>query len=266
MSIYDYKDYRDFIEQEIKSKPKKGYGVQGRLAEATGMHSSFITNVLSGERQLTPEQGMAVAEFFQLNRLETEYLLKLVHLDRAATPKLRKFHQEELEHLKLRARGLKDPKNTPAELNQEAKAIFYSDWKYSAIRIASALPNMTPTRLATELNINIEIVHRILEFLQKHALVVQNEEALKIGPTFTRVRPGEPLVYRHHANWRQKAVESFSQEKPENINITAPFALSAKDAEAVKKMLRKNVEEIVGIVDPSPSEELWCLNLDWFRF
>ena len=42
MSIYDYKDYRDFIEQEIKSKPKKGYGVQGLFAVCTAAMALWL--------------------------------------------------------------------------------------------------------------------------------------------------------------------------------------------------------------------------------
>lgn len=265
MEIVKYKDYRKYIIDKIKSYPQNGYGVQSRLCEAAGVFTSYMAGVLKGEKQLTPEQALAVADFFQLNPNETDFFVELVHIDRAGTGRLKKYHQEKLYLIKEKLTALTDRSKPEKELSISARAIFYSDWRYSAIRNACAFAKMTPQKIAVSLKIKIEVVHRILDFLTQHELVIIEKEYLKIGPTFTRIRSTDPLVYRHHANWRQRAVESFAAEKTEDLHITAPVTLSSADALVVRDLLHKNMNKVLSVVEPSESEELWCVNIDWFK-
>jgi len=265
MEIAKYKDYRRYITEKIKSYPQNGYGVQSRLCEAAGVFTSYMAGVLKGDKQLTPEQALAVADFFQLNANETDYFVELVHIDRAGTERLKKYHEEKLYVIKEKLTALSSRTKPEKELSAAAKAIFYSDWRYSAIRNACSFNKTTPQKIASSLKIKIEVVHRVLEFLVQHDLVVAEKDYLKIGPTFTRIRPTDPMVYRHHINWRQKVVESFATENPDNLHVTAPVTLSKDDAHIVRDLLHKNMNKVLAVVEPSASEELWCVNIDWFK-
>jgi hypothetical protein len=48
--------------------------------------------------------------------------------------------------------------------------------------------------------------------------------------------------------------------------ITAPVSLSVEDASKVKALLLTAFEGSMKIVKPSPSEKVFCLNLDWFEW
>ena len=66
-------------------------------------------------------------------------------------------------------------------------------------------------------------------------------------------------------NWRQKAIECLEDERTAKLHYTAPMTLSKKDAEHVRERIAKFLESLVGVVEPSASEELHCLNIDWFE-
>lgn len=265
MNIFEARDYRKFVLEKIRSYPNDGYGVQARLAKFIEMHSSSLNTVLTGQRDLTPEQALSTAEFFSLNNLEKEYFVMLVDYSRAGTKKLREYYKEKMESLKEKAAGLRDRPNTSTELPEEAKALFYSDWRYSAIRVASFLPEMSVEKIADSLNITTESVNRILDFLVLHGLVLKDKGIVRSGPNFTRVRPNNPLVASHHTNWRLKALEEFRNQRPDNLHVTAPLALGADDAQKIKGLFSKAVEDVLAVVEPSPPEEMWCVNLDWFN-
>jgi len=51
----------------------------------------------------------------------------------------------------------------------------------------------------------------------------------------------------------------------EELAYTAPMTLSRSDAIRIRSLLADLVEKVDQIVVPSPSEKLFCLNLDWFE-
>ena len=251
---------------KIKSYPQNGYGVQSKLCRVAGVFTSYMAGVLKGDKQLTPEQAVAVADFFLLSPDETEYFIELVQLERAGSDKLKKYQNAKIEKLREKLSRLQNTAQAEEkELTLEARAIFYSDWRYSAVRNASALPGMTAQKISEFLDLKLEIVHRLAEFLLLNGLIIKEDEVFKIGPTFTRVRSSDPLVYRHHTNWRQRAIDSFAGEDADHMHVTSPLTLSAMDAKVVRDILQKSTEKLLSVVGPSASEELWCINIDWFR-
>ena len=49
------------------------------------------------------------------------------------------------------------------------------------------------------------------------------------------------------------------------LAYTAPMTLSENDAQRIRAALADVVQNVDGIVGPSPSEKLYCLNIDWFE-
>jgi len=47
--------------------------------------------------------------------------------------------------------------------------------------------------------------------------------------------------------------------------FTSPVSIAKKDIPEVKKILMHSIEQCFKVIDPSPCEELACLNIDWFR-
>ena len=266
MEVFDFTDYRLFIDSKIKSYPQKGYGIQSKLAEAIGAHSSFVTSVLKSERQLTPEHAVGVANFFNMTALEKEYFMELVNLDRAGTPALREYHSDKIKILKQKSRSIKDVVKSKIELTQEQKSVYYMDWRFSAIRAACSLPDMTVQKIAEKLNLKESVVRKSTERLAEFGLIKDEGGILVFGPAFVKLDADDPLIYRYHSNWREQALRFYDREEENDLHNTLVLSLSAEDAAKIKASLKKSVEELLKTVEPSPSEELWCLCLDWFCF
>lgn len=74
------------------------------------------------------------------------------------------------------------------------------------------------------------------------------------------------LASRHHGNWRVKAMERHPIFSPhDELVYTAPMTLSVTDASRIRELLADLVQKTDQIVGPSPSEKLYCLNIDWFE-
>ncbi len=89
---------------------------------------------------------------------------------------------------------------------------------------------------------------------------------LSYGPHRTHIGKDSPFVVKHHQNWRIKGFQSMELRRDEDLFYTEPMALSREAAEKVRLMLPGIIEEILAIIGPSESEEVRCLNIDWFEY
>jgi len=73
MNIFNYLSYREYLKVRIDALPGGGRGELLRIAKSVGIHSSILSQVFQGHRELTPEQAVAVADYFELTSIETRY-------------------------------------------------------------------------------------------------------------------------------------------------------------------------------------------------
>jgi hypothetical protein len=66
--------------------------------------------------------------------------------------------------------------------------------------------------------------------------------------------------------WRLKGFQKMESTDKENLFFTCPIVCSKKSVELLRKKTLKFIEEVLAEIKDSPSEELVCLNIDWFRF
>ena len=265
-SLFLYDDYRKFLGDKVASLPNEGYGVGGRLARAIGVHPSLVSQILSGKKQLTPDQALTATDFFGLAELETEYFLLLVQLDRAATPELRAHTRKRIMVIREESQRLANRVEANSILNEEARGIFYSNWMYSAVRQMTAIKDRGhAVAIADALDLPIKEVHQVIEFLLKHGLCVVRDGRLSVGPQSTQLAESSPWVRVHHRNWRALATQMMDRKNDSDLFFTCPLTIGQSDVPRVRELIIQFIEQVFKVVDPSPSEELLCLNIDWFR-
>ena len=98
MNIYNYDSYRKIIHTWIDETSDRGARTQ--LAGVAQCSPSWITRVLSGSVQLTPDQALAIAHHLHLSESEEDYFVALVDQERAATPLLRQHISKRLQKLR----------------------------------------------------------------------------------------------------------------------------------------------------------------------
>jgi uncharacterized protein (TIGR02147 family) len=262
----------------FKSLPKAGYGQSRRLADHLGIHTTLVSQVLNDKKTFTPEQAVSACEFFALSEIETDYFLLLVQLDRAGSPALKKNIHRQIEKIREQSKELVNRLSSKHKLSEEDRAIFYSDWSYSAVRQMMAINGYQQLdSIADYFGFSRRQTKNIIEFLLRVGLCVEvNDGAeaggkegkgtkFKVGPTTTHIESSSPWVRLHHMNWRQKSIEALNAEGHAKLHYTAPMTLSKADAELVREQIVKLLESVDSIIEPSPSETLFCLNIDWFQ-
>lgn len=266
MNIFEFDDYKEYTKKRFELLPKKGHGQLKKLAEYMTVHTTFVSQVFNGNKSLNPEQGVAVADFLGLTEIEKFYYIKLIQIDRAGTEKYKNILIKEADKIKQNALQVNNRLQIKKILTEEQTAVFYSSWYYSAIRLVSDISGYNSIEAIAEyFNLPRRLVADVISFLLENELLIERNGKIMLGPSKTHLNPDSPFRKLHHLNWRNKALESISLKNPESLHYSSPMTVSRKDVEKVKGTLVKIIEDIGIIVDQAKSEELMCLNIDWFN-
>jgi uncharacterized protein (TIGR02147 family) len=267
ISIFDFEDYKAFVNARIQDMPKKGYGQYQRLAEHLRINSVTISQIFKGARELGIDQALEVSEFLGLSETERDLFLLLVDHARAGSQKWKSFIEKKIRLKKIEARNLKSRVQPEKDIKEEARSTFYSNWYYSGIRLSTSIESLaTLEAIAQHVQLPRALVAEVLKFLIQQRLVVEKDGRYVIGPKSTHVESTSPLVNRHHANWRIKGLQKMGNMDSEELFFTAPLSLSQDALEEIRKDLTNFIGVTTKKVKESESEVLACLNIDWFKF
>ena len=265
MDLYSNTDYREALTQKIEEYPHQGHGKKSELSRYLGVHTTLVSQVLKGHKDLSIDQILLAAKFFSLSELETEYLSTLLMYNRSANQTSKKFFDEKLKAIRKKAQSISQRVKKDFELSEEVKAIYYSDWCYAAICQAVALDEIrNADDISISLNLNREQVANKLEFLLECGLIIKENNNLTNGVNSLHLAKTSPWIKSHHMNWRQKAIESLNDNDDKALHYSCPLTISTNDAEKIHKLILSFIEQMREVVDPSPCEEFYCLNIDWF--
>jgi uncharacterized protein (TIGR02147 family) len=267
MNIFELKNYKDFINKRIREMPRGGRGQYRKMANFLAVNSVNVSQIFKGERHLTVEQACELVEFFGLSEIEGQYFIGLVEKDRAGTQKLKSTIQKRLNEISEKSQDLKQLLKQDKQLTEETKAIFYSNWYYSGVRLLSSVKGFnSPDTIATYFNLPLSTVNRVLEFLLQTGLCKLEDGKYKMGPRSTHLEASSPLVTRHHMNWRVKGMERMGNISSDELFLSLPASLSEKALKEIRAELVRTIERITESIDNSSEDQLACLNIDLFKF
>jgi uncharacterized protein (TIGR02147 family) len=265
ISIFDYDDYKTYLQSVEVERSKIAKGFRARMAEALGVQSAFISQVLNTNANFSLEQALKCARLLELNEPAENYFLTLVNSNRAGTPELKAHYDKQLA--KLRQKHLNIATHVGARnLSPEASIQYYSQWYYAAIHILVTIPKFRTTDEITKvLGLNKQVVEKAVMFLVSNGLLTQEKGKLVPGETQLHLSKDSKLVFQKHQNWRLRAIESLTSESfNEDFHYSTVSSLSQKDVQKIKSMLLEVVEKYVATVKPSKEEELFAFTVDFF--
>lgn len=264
MVVFEYHEYKKCVNDWIGSQPHGGHGQLRKLALYLEINSVVMSQVFRGHRDLTLEQALGVTKFMGHSELERDYFLLLVQKNRAGSYELKSVFEKQLDTLRVTAQSLKN-RVKHQKFSDEDKATFYSQWYYSAVRLGISIPSLgTVSAIADHLKLDRPLIAKVVEFLLRHKLIVQDQVGMKMGPQVTHVGHDSPFVNRHHTNWRLKSLQAMENITDLDLYYTGPMALSENAANEIRKLLVDLVEKSTKKAANSDSEVLRCLNIDWF--
>lgn len=266
MNLFEYEDYKKWVNDRVKAMPKRGRGQYRRITEHLNTNSAIITQVFKGQRELTPEQAILLSDFFGLSKTEQQFLILLVNYSRAGSYKYKRILKEEIEERRLLANKIKNRVAQNRELTDESKSVLYSNWYYLAIWSLTAIKGFDNAEVISErLGLSKKKTREAIEFLLKHSLIVEDESKLHVGPTLIHLDADSPLISRHHQNWRLSAFRKYEEPKSNDAFYSAPITLSESDVKKIREKILQFISESVSLIKDSPSEKLYCLCIDWFE-
>lgn len=262
-SVYDYQDYRLYLRDWIKTR---GRGEHTRLAETLRCHLTYLSQILGGKAQLSPEQAQALNPYFEHSEDESEFFLTLVLHDRAGTAELRGYYSRQLRKALDRRLVLKNRLQTQKAIGKEAQATYYSAWYYLAIHLLIGIPEFQEKRKISKfLGLPVERVTEVIDFLVSSGLVVETKGRYQRGSFTIHLGNDSPLVRKHHTNWRMQAILSLDREQKDELHYSSVVTIAHEDALKIKSALVEAIERVRGIVKPSAEEALFCYALDFFE-
>lgn len=267
MNLFEYSDYKKYVRDRVDSLPQGGRGQYRRISEHLRMHTSLVSQIFRGPKDLTPEQAALLCSYLGLTELESQYFLGLVDLGRAGSRELRRMVESRLGELRERASQLANRLPQDRALSDVERAVFYSRWTYSAVRLLTSVEGFGDSdAIARHLGLSREAVASVLEFLLTHGLCVRDERGqLRLGAQRIHLPSTSPLVAQHHRNWRLRAMDRHEKLGSEELAFSAPLTISREDFARVREKIVKLLEEVSAVVEKSEAQELACFNIDWVR-
>lgn len=244
----------------------RGRGEFKKIATALDIHTTLVSQVFNGKKCLTEEQAFKLCLHMGLNTLETNYFMKLVQIERAGSRQLKSLYESHLKEIQEQAGEVKRRVPEPKKLTEKDRALFYSSWQYSLIRLMTSIERFqTVSEIASYLGLSISRVQEILEFLVSCGLCTEENGRFKRTVRNTHIEAQSALALRHHQNWRTKALSLQERITTTDLCFTAPISISKNDLPKIRSLLLEVIADIAKIVDDSPAEELVYLGIDWIK-
>jgi uncharacterized protein (TIGR02147 family) len=270
-SLYSFNDYKILVNQWVIEQPSKGRGLYRQMALSLDVHPTFISQIFQGYKDLSSDQAFRLSEFMEMSEHESDFFMTLVEYNRASSHRLKERLEKKLQLLRIAGEELLSKMSHSLVLSSQDQAEFYSDWRYSALRHFLTLSKyQARAQLAKEkvqnlFGLTAEKYGEITRFLISRQLIIEEESGYRLGIRSTHLPSSSPHLPRHHANWRLLAMSHHLNPKHEDLFFTSALTLSEKDAALFRTQLTELLESLSKRVQDSPAEELYALNIDWFR-
>lgn len=266
MSVFKSSNYKHYLDEIIKSKPGKGHGFRTQIAAAIGSHSAYVYQVLKKDAHFSPEQTEELNHFLGHSQEEGLYFHLLVQKARAGTQRLKQRVQSQINILLEKRMVLKERVEIKKALSALDQTKYYSAWYYPAIHILITLPEFrTKEAISKRLNLSMEWVNEVLEFLVSTGLVSQDGQIFKPGVTELFLGSDSIMISKHHTNWRMKALESLGRPGNQDLHYSTVVSLSFDDVRVIKEIFIKAISDANRIIKDSKEEDLQSLCIDIFR-
>lgn len=266
VSVFDYKDYKEFATDWIASAPNRGRGLRARMANAIGCQVAYVSHVLAADRHFSLEQAEALTRFMNLREDEAEYFALLVERSRAGTVSLKSFIDRQLAKRRVIYNELQNRVSSKTKFDPEVQAQYLSSWHYQAVRSLLTVPGHSSVEaIAGKLKLPISRINEVLTFLISHNLVKETEDGYKADNLDSHIGRDSAFVNRLHANWRLHTLMTLDRNNSEDLHYSSTVTLSHEDFQKVREILIKSLNEAHKVIRPSKEERLCVFAMDFYE-
>lgn len=263
--FFEQETCQKIIKLWLKQLPKRGRGELSKLAEYLGVNSTLVSQVMSGSKDFTLEQGFQVTKFFGFDEIHSEYFLALLQHSRAGTHDFKKYWKQKIIQLRGEALNLKNRIKQDKTLSDFEKATYYSSYIYSALRIATSLSGGQSLQDLSEIvALSREKTADYLSFLVGIGLIRLVDGKYQMEDKVVFIDRDSPLVKKHHLNWRLQTLQRLEDIDNHELCFTYPHSASKEDSLKIREILLQAINDIQKLVKDSPAEKVSFMNIDLF--
>lgn len=263
MNVFEFDSYKAFLKSYISQNEVRG--VITHLAAACGCDRTYISQVLNGKVDLTPDHMVQLCSDLNLSDLDSKYLLLLLLRDRSTSAKARAKLSQKVAALRGEAMMVSKivlAKEQPSEIPEDWRTRYYSHWHYGAAHILTSVEStQTAAAIAQKLNIPLANATRILQELAEMGVVEHDRGRYTHKGSDIYLPRDCPQSYSHHLGWRMRAVERTMDR--EDIHYTLAFSVSRKDVDRLRLQILELVEKQRSIVRQSGAESACVFCVDF---
>lgn len=256
VNIFEYLDYRVFLRDFYAQQKRKSAAFSHRaFSRRAGLRSSnYLSLIIKGERDLSPEMAPRFAKACGLAKSEADFFCDLVLYCQAKTTEEKTRHHERL----ARFRKFRDAH----ELDGEQTA-YHQHWYIPALRELLSLPGFEadPKWIAAMLEppISPKQASEALEILSRLGLLVRGPRGkLTQAQPVVTTGPG-PLGHQifvyHHAmlDLAKRALDDLPREERDISSLT--LCVSEAALPRLKQRIREFRRELLQLAEDDPEPE-----------
>ena len=264
--IFDFSTYQSYLEAELDPK-HHGRGKRAEIARVLNCQTSFVSHVLTGRAHLSLEHAINLSEHYHHSPLEQKYFLLLVQKAKSGTRQLEIFFQRQIDEIQISRQSIVERIQIIDQLGPADQSIYYSTWWHLAIHILVAFPDCnTLEQIGLRLSLKKEVIESSLQFLVSRGLVIEKRTGFTIGKTRIHLGAQSDLAVRHHSNWRTKAIDVIERSDSKSLHYSGLIGVSRKDAERIRFLILKFLEETEEVIKLSSEEAPYMMNIDFAEF
>lgn len=237
-----------------------------KMADFLNVSPTLVSQVLSGDKSFTLEQAHSLVSYLGLTGLEAEYFNYLIQLERAGTEDFKIFWRNKLNEIKQQSLNLSSQIKTDRSLTEIEKAKFYSDPIYMILRLYTSVGQngQSVFDLAKTFQLPLARCTEYMKFLVKCGLCTENRDRYHMATQSLHLEKTSPHLRQFHTDWRLKSLERTAQLAENELVFTCPMSLSKEDFSKIRREISEFIKQIFKTVHDSPSEQIACMNIDWF--
>lgn len=267
-TIFDYQSYKTYLTDLIRSSPGRGRGMKSALAQAAQCQSTYVSQVLHGERHFSLEQAELINLHLGHSADEARFFILLVSRERAGNPALKARMSAEITAQIEKQQNLKDRLNAKKEeLSPEVQANYYRTWYNTAIHVCLTVAGLrTKEAISRALGVPAAQVTESLEFMTSVGLARKVGNEFHTGNKVVFVGRDSPFLTHHHINWRQQAIRSLELNLKDDVHYSSVISVPSKEVARLRSLFLKAIEEAREIWKaPLEGEELHSICVDFFK-
>ena len=268
INIYDYSDYRKFLQEfyelEKSLDPTFSYRV---FAAAIGIDASLLVKILQGKRHVSTKNIETFVQFFHFKEGKAEYFREMVAYGKAKNDEQVRKHFETLQ--KMRPSSCR-------ELD-EARYRYFQQWFYPMIRSALDVFDYRGPEHAAALGdccipkISASQVENAVDALLQLGLAHKRKDG-RIVPTDAHLKTKEHWLSASISDYQKSIAElahrSIAETPKEERDIsTLTMALDSTQIQRIRDIIAEARKSIVNVANSMPSQicdSVYQLNFQLF--